>query len=260
MLVRVTCAGVLVGTAELDNPRGLSHALIETTDGYAFASAAARRLGREVAATQFCSPRDGDFARIAAERWDGDRLALEDRTGRELQVSNMVLLEGLPGDGPTAVRVVADFRLDGDHARPEIRVAFPVHVHAPGGPMLKDKDATATIAVKDIERARTFYRDVVGLTPMPASEPGALPFKSGNSEILVYQSDFAGTNKATSATWMVDDELEATVRTLREKGVAFEHYDDLPGTTRSGDVHVAGNSKAAWFKDPDGNIIAIVGR
>lgn len=126
--------------------------------------------------------------------------------------------------------------------------------------MLKDKDATATIAVKDIERARTFYRDVVGLTPMPESEPGALPFKSGNTEILVYQSDFAGTNRATSATWMVDDELEATVRTLREKGVAFEHYDDLPGTTRSGDVHVAGNSKAAWFKDPDGNIIAIVGR
>lgn len=126
--------------------------------------------------------------------------------------------------------------------------------------MLKDKDATATIAVKDIERAQKFYRDVVGLTPLPASEPGTVPFKSGKSEILVYESSFAGTNKATSATWMVDDELDATVKTLKDRGVTFEHYDDLPGTTRTGDVHVAGNSKVAWFKDPDGNIIAIVGR
>jgi catechol 2,3-dioxygenase-like lactoylglutathione lyase family enzyme len=126
--------------------------------------------------------------------------------------------------------------------------------------MLKDKDATATIAVKDIERAQKFYRDVVGLTPLPATEPGVVPFKSGSSSILVYESDFAGTNKATSATWMVDDELEATVKTLKDKGVAFEHYDDMPGTTRKGDVHVAGSSKVAWFKDPDGNIIAIVGR
>jgi catechol 2,3-dioxygenase-like lactoylglutathione lyase family enzyme len=126
--------------------------------------------------------------------------------------------------------------------------------------MLRDKDATATIAVKDIERAQKFYRDVVGLTPLPTSEPGAVPFKSGSSSVLVYESEFAGTNKATSATWMVDDELEATVKTLKDKGVAFEHYDDLPGTTRKGDVHFAGSSKVAWFKDPDGNIISIVGR
>jgi len=124
--------------------------------------------------------------------------------------------------------------------------------------MLKDKDANATIAVKDIERARKFYQDVVGLTPLPASEPGAMPFKSGASSILVYESDFAGTNRATAATWMVDDELDATVETLKSKGVTFEHYD-MPGVTRRGDVHLTGKSKAAWFKDPDGNIIALVG-
>ena len=124
--------------------------------------------------------------------------------------------------------------------------------------MLKDKDATATIAVKDIERARKFYQDVVGLTPLPAGEPGAVPFKSGASSILVYESDFAGTNRATAATWMVDDELDATVKTLKSKGVTFEHYD-MPGVTRQGDVHLTGKSKAAWFKDPDGNIIALVG-
>jgi hypothetical protein len=115
MLVRVTCAGVLVGTAELDNLQGLSHALLETTEGYASASATACRLARGFATTRLWSPRDGDFARIVAERWDGDRLALEDDTGRELQVNNIVLLEGLPSDRPTAVRLVADFRVDPDH-------------------------------------------------------------------------------------------------------------------------------------------------
>ncbi len=124
--------------------------------------------------------------------------------------------------------------------------------------MLKDKDATPTIAVKDIERARQFYQDVVGLTPLPATEEGVVPFKSGSSSILVYKSEFAGTNRATAATWMVDDELDDTVKTLKSKGVTFEHYD-MPGVTRRGDVHLTGNSKAAWFKDPDGNIIALVG-
>ncbi len=124
--------------------------------------------------------------------------------------------------------------------------------------MLKDKDATPTIAVKDIERARKFYQDVVGLTPLPADEEGVVPFKSGSSSILVYKSEFAGTNRATAATWMVDDELDDTVKTLKSKGVTFEHYD-MPGVTRQGDVHLTGKSKAAWFKDPDGNIIALVG-
>jgi catechol-2,3-dioxygenase len=124
--------------------------------------------------------------------------------------------------------------------------------------MLKDKDATATIAVKDVERARQFYQDVVGLTPLPATEPDAIPFKSGTSSILVYKSDFAGTNRATAATWMLDDELDDTIKTLKSKGVKFEHYD-MPGVTRQGDVHVTGESRAAWFKDPDGNIIALVG-
>jgi len=125
--------------------------------------------------------------------------------------------------------------------------------------MLKDKDATATLAVKDIDRAQKFYQDVVGLTPLPAEEPGAMPFKTGASSILLYESDFAGTNRATAATWMLDDELDATVNTLKSKGVKFEHYD-LPGVTRQGDVHLTGKSRAAWFKDPDGNIIALVGR
>ena len=125
--------------------------------------------------------------------------------------------------------------------------------------MRNDKDISATIAVKDIERARHFYQNVVGLTPLPASEPGVAPFRSGASSVLVYQSDFAGTNRATAATWMLDDELEDTVRSLKSKGMTFEHYD-MPGVMRHGDLHVTGKSRAAWFKDPDGNIIALVGR
>jgi len=125
--------------------------------------------------------------------------------------------------------------------------------------MLGDNDATATIAVKDIEAARRFYESVVGLTPMPASEPGVLPFRTGKTSILVYQSQFAGTNRATAATWMVDGDLEAVVEALKAKGVKFEHYD-FPGMERHGDLHVTGKSRAAWFKDPDGNILALVGR
>jgi catechol 2,3-dioxygenase-like lactoylglutathione lyase family enzyme len=122
--------------------------------------------------------------------------------------------------------------------------------------MLADKDAVATIAVKDLKAAKKFYGDTLGLKPTPVPEPEVLNYKSGNSTLLVYKSQFAGSNKATSVTWIVDD-VEGTVRDLKAKGVAFEHYD-FPGMTRKGDVHIAGKSKAAWFKDPDGNILAVV--
>ena len=122
--------------------------------------------------------------------------------------------------------------------------------------MLADKDAVATIAVKDLKAAKKFYGDTLGLKLTPMPEPEVLNYKSGNSTLLVYKSQFAGSNKATSVTWIVDD-VEGTVKDLKAKGIAFEHYD-FPGMTRKGDVHIAGKSKAAWFKDPDGNILAVV--
>jgi catechol 2,3-dioxygenase-like lactoylglutathione lyase family enzyme len=124
--------------------------------------------------------------------------------------------------------------------------------------MLGDKDATATIAVKDIKTASRFYEATLGLNKVHTEEPGVLSYRCGNSTIQVYESQYAGTNKATAVTWVVDD-VEALVRALKSKSVVFEHYD-LPGMARQGDVHVAGNRKAAWFKDPDGNILAIVSR
>ena len=124
--------------------------------------------------------------------------------------------------------------------------------------MLGDKDAFATIAVKDVNVAKKFYEETLGLTPQPVPEQGVLSYKSGHSSVLVYKSQYAGTNRATAATWTVD-RIDDLVQKLKAKGVAFEHYD-LPGVTREGDVHLTGRSKAAWFKDPDGNILALVGQ
>ena len=87
--------------------------------------------------------------------------------------------------------------------------------------------------------------------------PGTVTYQVGPSFLLVYPSEYAGTNQATAATWAVGDDFEAAVEGLREKGVAFEQYD-LPETTREGDIHVMGDMRAAWFKDPDGNILSLV--
>jgi len=119
--------------------------------------------------------------------------------------------------------------------------------------MLGRKDAAATIAVTDVERASDFYENTLGLTPVQ-DVPGAMLYKSGNSMVLVYPSEFAGTNKATAASWAVGDDFDAIVEDLRAKGVTFEKYD-LPDTTREGDVHILGEFKAVWLKDPDGNIL-----
>ena len=123
--------------------------------------------------------------------------------------------------------------------------------------MLNDKAALATLPVRNIDVARKFYESTVGLTPIPTEEPGVAGFRSGNSTVLVYESQYAGTNKATAATWVVGDEVDDVVRALKAKGVKFEHYD-LPDTTRNGDVHVSGRTRVAWFKDPDGNILSLV--
>jgi catechol 2,3-dioxygenase-like lactoylglutathione lyase family enzyme len=125
--------------------------------------------------------------------------------------------------------------------------------------MLSDKDAAANIAVKNLETARKFYEDTLGLTQIGTEGQELIVFKSGNSTINVYQSQYAGTNQATAVTWVVGEDVEEVVRSLKAKGVTFEHYD-MRDMTREGDVHVAGKMKVAWFKDPDGNILNIVSR
>jgi catechol-2,3-dioxygenase len=122
--------------------------------------------------------------------------------------------------------------------------------------MLADKNAMATIAVKNLGAAKKFYQQTLGFAPVGDEEMGVLTLKSGDSIIVVYESEFAGTNKATSATWGVGGEMDSIVKTLQKKGVAFEQYE-MPGARHDGDVHVFGDFKAAWFKDPDGNILHI---
>ena len=120
--------------------------------------------------------------------------------------------------------------------------------------MLSDANVMATIAVKDMKEAKKFYGGTLGLH-QEAEFPGGVTYGSGMSKLLVYESQFAGTNKATSASWEVN-ELASAVEALKEKGVEFEHYD-FPGVTMEGDIHVMEGEKAAWFKDPDGNILAV---
>jgi catechol 2,3-dioxygenase-like lactoylglutathione lyase family enzyme len=122
--------------------------------------------------------------------------------------------------------------------------------------MLANKEAMATIPVKDVKAARKFYEQKLGFKAGHEEGPGVVTYKSGNSTVLVYESEFAGTNKATAATWGVGQEFDSIVRTLQDAGVPFEHYS-MPGSKMDGDVHRFGDFKAAWFKDPDGNILHV---
>ncbi len=125
--------------------------------------------------------------------------------------------------------------------------------------MLGDKDAAANIAVRDLETAKRFYQNTLGLAQVSVEGQEAIVFKSGNSTVIVYRSQYAGTNQATAITWVVGEDIEEVVQQLKAKGITFEHYD-MPGVTREGDFHVAGDMKVAWFKDPDGNILNIDSR
>jgi catechol 2,3-dioxygenase-like lactoylglutathione lyase family enzyme len=126
--------------------------------------------------------------------------------------------------------------------------------------MLGKQDAIPTVAVKNLEAAKRFYADKLGLKQIDAEGDEVVVYETGSSRLNVYRSQFAGTNKATAVTWTVDD-VEGEVRALKSKGVAFEHYD-MPGLKLQGDLHVAEGEdmKVAWFKDPDGNIFSLVNR
>jgi len=123
--------------------------------------------------------------------------------------------------------------------------------------MLGKTNAVANVAVKDLKRAREFYETVLGLTPVHEQGGEVVVFKSGTSHLNVYRSEYAGTNQATAVTWNVGAEIDSLVRALKAKGVQFEHYD-MPETKLEGDVHVMGDMRVAWFKDPDGNILNLI--
>lgn len=121
--------------------------------------------------------------------------------------------------------------------------------------MLKDKSSSAIVAVRDIVQAPAFYGDVLGLELLDDGMEGVLAFRTGETRLIVYRSDEAGTNRANAVVWGVGDELGAIVAELEAKGVTFEHYPGLGGARLEGNVHIAGKARLAWLKDPDGTIL-----
>jgi len=122
--------------------------------------------------------------------------------------------------------------------------------------MLKDHDSSAIVAVRDLDRARRFYAETLGLESEGGAGggDGVLVFRTGATRLCVYPSEYAGTNQANAVVWDVGDALEALVADLRGKGVTFERYD-MEGARFADGVHWFGDFGAAWFKDPDGNIL-----
>jgi catechol 2,3-dioxygenase-like lactoylglutathione lyase family enzyme len=143
--------------------------------------------------------------------------------------------------------------------------------------MLKDHDSSAILAVSDLDRARDFYGNVLGLElAEEGKEDGVLAYKTGATRLIVYRSEYAGTNRANAVVWGVGEDLDAIVAALESKGAQFEHY---PGIGRlEGNVHLvgavarqaespagsesataknAGGEKLVWIRDPDGNILHI---
>ena len=121
--------------------------------------------------------------------------------------------------------------------------------------MLGNSPAAATIAVSDLDRARKFYEETLGLQAK-MEDPGGIMYGSGESMVLVYPSQFAGTSQATVATWLVAD-LDAVVDDLTAKGVTFEQYDMEGLKTDERGIAALGELRGAWFKDPDGNILNV---
>jgi catechol 2,3-dioxygenase-like lactoylglutathione lyase family enzyme len=122
--------------------------------------------------------------------------------------------------------------------------------------MLSDFTPSATVAVKNLKAVRSFYEGILGFKPIGSTLRGAQAFKVSGATVVIYESQFAGTNRATAVTWTLGEHFDDMVKELDAKGVPFEHYE-LPGIVLEGHVHAARDgepSRVAWFKDPDGNL------
>jgi len=121
--------------------------------------------------------------------------------------------------------------------------------------MLKDAPITPYIPAADVPRARRFYEEKLGLVPKEEYAGGVIYECGGGTTFFMYPSGGAGTSKASYAFWTVDD-VEAEVAELKGRGVVFEEYD-MPGITTKNSIATGGGAKTAWFKDSEGNILAV---
>jgi len=120
--------------------------------------------------------------------------------------------------------------------------------------MLRNAPIRAYIPASDVSRARKFYEDVVGLKPREEYAGGVI-YECGGTEVFLYLTPNAGTSKASQAYWEVDD-VESEVAELKARGVKFEEYE-VPGVTMKNSIATGGGAKTAWFKDTEGNILAV---
>ena len=121
--------------------------------------------------------------------------------------------------------------------------------------MLQQAAMYAYIPAKDVARARSFYEDTLGLTPDQEIAGGVVYAFAKGTRCFLYPTPHAGTSLASQAFWQVEN-IEREVAELKARGVTFEQYD-MPGMDEHG-IMTAGGAKAAWFKDSEGNIMALV--
>ena len=128
--------------------------------------------------------------------------------------------------------------------------------------MLADSRVAARLPAKDLERAKRFYLEKLGLEPVE-ERPGGIRYRCGGGDFALFESAGAAAGNHTQMGWEVAD-IEATVAALRARGVVFEEYD-LPGLeTINGIAEIEGNypskgagERGAWFRDSEGNLLGL---
>lgn len=122
--------------------------------------------------------------------------------------------------------------------------------------MLQDCPMYAYIPAKDLARARQFYEGKLGFKPNEETAGGIVYEFGRGTACFLYQTPNAGTSQASQAFWSVDD-VDSEIQELKARGVVFEDYD-MPGEKSPAGAISAGGAKAAWFKDSEGNIMALI--
>jgi catechol 2,3-dioxygenase-like lactoylglutathione lyase family enzyme len=122
--------------------------------------------------------------------------------------------------------------------------------------MLQQSPMFAYIPARDVARARAFYEDKLGFKPKMETGGGVVYGCADGTACFLYPTPHAGSSQASQAFWQVQD-IEREVAELKSRGVQFEDYD-MPGDKSASGVVTAGGAKAAWFKDSEGNIMAII--
>ena len=123
--------------------------------------------------------------------------------------------------------------------------------------MLQQAPIYVYFPAKDLARARRFYEEKLGFVPKSLNNGGVTYEFGAGTAAFLYLTGNAGTSKASQAFWSVED-VDREIVELKKRGVVFESYDDMPGERSPEGAVIAGGAKAAWFKDSEGNTLAII--